>query len=213
MFKPRQKRQEQKEFWVVAERLPRVGPSRFYELLDGTLKGGRAMTRTRRIMAVSCAALFATPMLLAAQKAPKAADLRGTWQLVSIKNLKTGEVTPRDGTEWLQLTKSHFTVVGMDSGRPTVSQAKYDSLSGADKNKADHDRVFKDNGDQVFVARGGTWKLVGNELHGTPVMAIYAPIIGTDQVLKIVRLDKENLVAQGTRPSGTTYEVTYRRLD
>jgi hypothetical protein len=171
------------------------------------------MTRTHWAKAVSCAALFATPMLLAAQKAPKAADVLGTWQVVSTKNLKTDEVTPRDGTEWLQLTKSHFTVVGMDNGRVAVSEAKYDSLSAADKIKADHDRVFKDNGAQVFVARGGTWKLVGNELHGTPVMAIYAPIIGTDQFLKIVRLDKSNLVAQGTTRSGTPYEVTYRRLD
>ena len=172
------------------------------------------MTRTHRIMAVSCAALFTTPMLLGAQKAPKAADMLGTWQVVSTKNLTTGEITPRNGTEWLQLTKSHFTVVGMDNGRAIVSAAKYDSLSAADKIKADHDRVFKDDGVQVFVARGGTWKLVGNEMHGTPVMAIYSPLIGSEQVLKIVRIDKENLVAQFTpRAATTTYEVTYRRLD
>ncbi len=33
MFKPRKKELEQKEFWVVAGRLPKVSPSRFYELL------------------------------------------------------------------------------------------------------------------------------------------------------------------------------------
>jgi transposase len=38
MFKPRQKKQEQKEFWVVAERLPKASPSRFYERLNGTLE-------------------------------------------------------------------------------------------------------------------------------------------------------------------------------
>ena len=37
MFKPRKKRQEQKEFWVAADRLPKASPSRFYELLNGTL--------------------------------------------------------------------------------------------------------------------------------------------------------------------------------
>ena len=41
MFKPRRKRQEQKEFWVVAERLPKASPSRFYELLNGTLEAMR----------------------------------------------------------------------------------------------------------------------------------------------------------------------------
>lgn len=39
MFKPRKKEQEQKEFWVVADRLPKASPSRFYELLNGTLEG------------------------------------------------------------------------------------------------------------------------------------------------------------------------------
>jgi len=39
MFKPRKKTQEQKEFWVVADRLPKASPSRFYELLNGTLAG------------------------------------------------------------------------------------------------------------------------------------------------------------------------------
>jgi hypothetical protein len=173
------------------------------------------MTRTRWIKSVSCAAVLAIPLSLGAQKAPKASDLRGTWQVVSFKNLKTGEVTQRDGTEWMQLTKSHFTVVGMNNGRPAFNEARYDSLSVADKIKTDHDRVFRDDGSQIFVARGGTWRLVGNELHETPVMAIYAPIIGTDQVLKIVRLDGRNLVVQMIPPAttGTIYEATFRRLD
>ena len=38
MFKPRKKSQKQKEFWVMADRLPKTSPSRFYELLDGTLE-------------------------------------------------------------------------------------------------------------------------------------------------------------------------------
>jgi transposase len=38
MFKPRKKKPEQKEFWVVADRLPKASPSRFYELLNGTLE-------------------------------------------------------------------------------------------------------------------------------------------------------------------------------
>ena len=173
------------------------------------------MTKSHWAKSGSCAALFAIPILLGAQKTPKAEDLQGTWQLVVIKNLKTGAVTQRNGTEWMQFTKSHFTAVGMDDGRPVVSPAKYDSLSAADKTHADYARVFKDNGDQVFVARGGKWRLAGNVLHETPVMAIYAPIIGVDQALKIVRLDNRNLVVQNaTRPRSTdAYELMYRRID
>ena len=38
MFKPPQKSEGQSEFWVVADRLPKATPSRFYELLNETLE-------------------------------------------------------------------------------------------------------------------------------------------------------------------------------
>jgi transposase len=38
MFKARKKRSEQKEFWVMAERLPKASPSQFYKLLNTTLE-------------------------------------------------------------------------------------------------------------------------------------------------------------------------------
>jgi transposase len=38
MFKPRKKAEEQKEFWIVAERLPKASPGRFYQLLNTTLE-------------------------------------------------------------------------------------------------------------------------------------------------------------------------------
>ena len=37
MFKRRKKTAGQEEFWVVADRLPKASPSRFYEWLNGTL--------------------------------------------------------------------------------------------------------------------------------------------------------------------------------
>jgi len=38
MFESRKKASVQKEFWVVADRLPKASPSRFYQLLDRTLE-------------------------------------------------------------------------------------------------------------------------------------------------------------------------------
>lgn len=55
MFKPRQKKLQQKEFWVVADRLPKASPSRFYELLQGTLEG---MQFAEQVWA-SCAPAYA----------------------------------------------------------------------------------------------------------------------------------------------------------
>ncbi len=51
MFKPRKKTQEQKEFWVVADRLPKASPSRFYELLNRTLDGMDFTPQVREICA------------------------------------------------------------------------------------------------------------------------------------------------------------------
>jgi transposase len=49
MFKPRTKEQKQKEFWVVADKLPKASPSRFYELLDGTLEAMEFGSQVREI--------------------------------------------------------------------------------------------------------------------------------------------------------------------
>src|SRR5215207_2664341 len=38
MFRPRQKKEVQSEFWVMARQLPKATPSRFYELLNETLQ-------------------------------------------------------------------------------------------------------------------------------------------------------------------------------
>lgn len=51
MFKPREKSSKQKEFWVVAARLPKASPSRFYELLNGTLERMRFAQEVWRVCA------------------------------------------------------------------------------------------------------------------------------------------------------------------
>src|SRR5829696_6985997 len=55
MFKPREKKQAQSEFWVAANRLPKASPSRFYELLNGTLERMNFQQQVRS----SCAPAYA----------------------------------------------------------------------------------------------------------------------------------------------------------
>lgn len=55
MFKPRTKKASQSEFWVVADRLPKASPSRFYELLNDTLT---KMTFAEQVWAI-CAPAYA----------------------------------------------------------------------------------------------------------------------------------------------------------
>jgi transposase len=61
MFKPRKKTQVQKEFWVVAERLPKASPSRFYELLNRTLEAMDFAEQVRAICAPADAARGGRP--------------------------------------------------------------------------------------------------------------------------------------------------------
>ncbi len=161
------------------------------------------------------ACAVAAACTLPAQNTPRPADLRGTWELVSSKDLKTGTVTPAQRTEWIQFTRTHFSVTAMSAGRKSVPPAQYDSLSPEERIKVDYSRVFDEKGNQVFAARAGTWRLVGNELHQTASMAIYAPLIGVDRSAKITKLSKTTLVVAGASlgsPDVIT-ELTYRRID
>ena len=167
-----------------------------------------------RLLAASAVVLVgAIPS--AAQVAPKAEDLMGTWELVSTKNLKTGAVTPANGTQWIQFTRSHWILLNMQAGRKPVTTEEFNKLSPDAQVKANYARVWNEKNEQIFVARGGTYRLDGDKLHHPATLAIYTSTIGVDRVLKITRLDKAMLVAQTEYPDqpNTTNEVTYRRID
>ena len=152
---------------------------------------------------------------LAAQQPPSAANLVGTWELVALKNVKTGKTERIEGTTWMQFTKSHWTVLSMDAGRKVISNADFDKLSPEAKVKTNYARIWDEKNDQVFAARGGTYTLTGDRLHQPATMAIYTHIIGVDRVLRISRLDKTTLVAQTEYPDDPDahVELTYRRID
>jgi hypothetical protein len=167
----------------------------------------------KRVVCLAVSLMVSLP--LAGQQAPNAADLAGTWELVTIKDMKTGKTTRNEGTAWMQLTKSHWTVLATDPGRKVMSNAEFDKLSPEAKVKTNYARVWNEKNDQVFAARGGTYSLVGDRLHQRATMAIYTNIIGVDRVLRISRLDRTTLVAQTEYPDDpdTHVEFTYRRID
>ena len=173
------------------------------------------MARSRWHLALACAAVVAQVASAPAQVAPKADDLVGTWELAGTKNMKTGAVIPNTGTTWMQFTKSHWMVLTMASGRKVTPTAEFDKLSPDAKVKVNYSRIWNEKNEQIFAARGGTYRLVGDRLHQPATIAIYANIIGVDRVLKITRLDKTTLVAQTEFSNNPTSnnEVTYRRID
>ena len=70
--------------------------------------------------------------------------------------------------------------------------------------------------EKIFAARGGTYSLEGDKIHQKPTIALYTIIIGTDDVLKVTRLDKSTMIVQRPEPilnPTTTRELTYRRIE
>ena len=156
-----------------------------------------------------------------AQVAVKADDLIGTWELVSNKDLKTGAaVSGPEGAstaiQWMQFTRSHWTVVAMERGRSVTNPADFSKLSSEDKVKISYARVWNEKNQQVFAARGGTYRLEGDTIRQKPTIALDTAIIGLDLVLKVTRLDKSTMVAQMQWPPvdpTTTRELTFRRIE
>ena len=156
---------------------------------------------------------------LGAQKpaAPDAAAIVGVWELQSAKDMKSDQiwVDSRNAIWRFQFSRTYWTALQTLRDRKVIPPAEYARLSAADKLKVDHARVWNDEGQQVFAARGGTWRLEGDALHHIANIALYTDIIGADRVLRIVRLDKDTLVVRTEFPDvpDVSNDWTFRRIE
>jgi hypothetical protein len=180
------------------------------------------MTNARWFIAAVLLALTLTGTNRAtAQVTVKAEDLIGVWEVVSAKDLKTGDAVPglfdaNTARQWIQFTRSHWTVLAMQRGRSVVSPTDFAQLSPEEKVKTNYARVWNEKNQQIFAARGGTYRLDGDKLHKKPAIALAPAIIDVDYVLKIIRLDKSTMFIQrewDILNSTTTIEATYRRIE
>jgi hypothetical protein len=180
------------------------------------------MTHAHGFIAAVLLALTLTAVNCAtAQVVVQVEDLIGTWELVSTKDLKTGAAVygiedASTGMQWLQLTRSHYMLIGMTRDRSVISPADFAKLSPEEKVKTNYARVWNEKNEQLFGANGGTYSVEGDTIHEKPTMALYTGLIGTDRVLKLTRLDKSTMVAQLEWPPvnpTTTRELTYRRIE
>ena len=154
-----------------------------------------------------------------AQVVVKAEDLLGTWELVSTKDLKTGNAVlgmgdASTGLWWWQFTRSHYMLIAMERGRSVMNPADFAKLSPEEKVKTNYARVWNEKNEQIFAANGGTYTVEGDKIHQTPTIALATYIIGVDSVVKVTRLDKSTVVVQYEFPlvnPTTTRESTFRR--
>ena len=156
-----------------------------------------------------------------AQVAVKAEDLIGTWELVSTKNLNTGEAISgvndaKTGLQWMQFTRSHYMVVGMMRDRSVTSPADFAKLSPEEKVKTNYARIWNEKNEQIFAAGAGTYNVEGDKIHLKWTMALNTHFIGVEDALQIIRLDKSTMIVQRGFPilnPTTTRELTYRRIE
>src|SRR5262245_29275506 len=151
----------------------------------------------------------------------KVDDLIGMWEVVSTKDLKTGNAVlgmsdASTGIEWVQFTRSHYMIIAMERGRSVMNPADFAKLSPEEKVKTNYARVWNEKNQQIFVANGGTYTVEGDTIHQKPTIALATSIIGVDIVWKITRFDKSTLVVQYEFPlinPTTTREHTFRRIE
>ena len=151
----------------------------------------------------------------------KVDDLIGTWEVVSTKDLKTGDAVlgmldASTGLWWIQYTRSHDMIIGMTRDRSVISPADFAKLSPEEKVKTNYARIWNEKNEQIFAANGGTYTVEGDKIHIKPTIALATYIIGVDTVLKVTRLDKSTMVVQYEFPPvnpTTTRELTLRRIE
>ena len=156
-----------------------------------------------------------------AQVALKAEDLMGTWEMVSTKDLKTGDAVhglndASTGMQWMQFTRSHYMVVAMVHGRKVTMPEDLAKLSPEEKIKTNCALIWNEKSEQIFAARAGTYTVRGDKIYQKPTIALQAGGIGILLVLKVTRLDQSTMVAQVEVPvlnPTTTRELTFRRLE
>ena len=170
-----------------------------------------------RIARVACVALALTlvhPCVVSAQPSVKHSDLIGTWQLMTVKNLKTGAVdsVAKHRLTWMQFTDSRRFYISSELDRTIMVDSQFRKLSADSQAVVNYAKVFNKDGSQRFASNAGFYTLKGNALTYTAEIALNLPK-GDVTPYTIVRLNRSTLVYRSMPDAqGVSDEYTARRL-
>ena len=147
----------------------------------------------------------------------------GTWQIMTVKNLKTGEVDSifKRRLLWTQYTRSTWTYVYSDTGRTGPTPAELARLSPAARKKANYDKMFTAGGQPGaptagwrFWGSGGSYWLDGDKMYYTNLISIEPSQLQLGGIEQIIYIN-DTAYAYHTLPdaNGVVQEYTHRRLD
>ena len=171
--------------------------------------------------------LLALLMLSCARAEPRAGidhdKFMGTWQIMTVKNLKTGEVDSifKRRLLWTQYTRSNWTYVYMDSGRSGPTRAEFGKLPLEARRKANYAKMWNQAGQPGaptagwrFWGSGGTYWLDGDTFYYTNLISIEPSQVQLGGVEHVIYVN-DTAYAYHSLPDkdGVVREYTHRRLD
>ncbi|MBI4503573.1 MAG: hypothetical protein HY700_20725 [Gemmatimonadetes bacterium] len=141
----------------------------------------------------------------------------GNWQVMSRRNLKTGETenVAQRRVNWFHVTQNHWTYVWMTKDRRNVTPDELAKLPPAQQSQERYAKIWDRAGQPVFWASAGTYHLDGGKFIVEPrVMSIEPWMIGVEGVEPITTLDRETYTYQSAPDSsGAVWETVHRRID
>lgn len=144
------------------------------------------------------------------------ADLQGTWQLVSVRDLRTGEVDEVETHRrlWLHVTRRHWTYVWADLDRPVVSPEALARLTPEERRARNYDKIWDARDRPRFWGAGGGYTIDGNRFVYTGAISIEPHMMEHGGVEIIAKLDREVYVRHSIDAAGALVrESIFRRLD
>jgi hypothetical protein len=142
-----------------------------------------------------------------------ARKLQGAWQVISVKNLRTGAVDTISNRRliWTQYGRHYWSYMYMDLDRAVTQMADLAKLPAAERVKTDYAKIWNDAGQIRFWAAGGIYWLVGADRHYTNLVSIEPYQVNLGNIETVVRLDDSVYVYRSLPDKEGVQRETYER--
>ncbi len=139
--------------------------------------------------------------------------LQGSWQVISVKNLRTGAVDTIANRRliWTQYGHHYWSYMYADLDRTVTQMADLIKLPADERVKADYAKIWDDAGQIRFWAAGGIYWLVGTDRHYTNMVSIEPYQVNLGNIEAVVRLDDSVYVYRSLPDKEGVQRETYER--
>src|SRR5690348_6890703 len=125
------------------------------------------MAGKHRLLLGAAVIIAATSSLGVSERTSSPAeDLLGTWEEVSIKNMKTGAVdtVSNHRINWSSYTRSHIFYAAMPRDRQRTDPADFGKMTETEKMKVRYGWVWNEKGQGIFNSFGSSYSWRGDTL-------------------------------------------------